>query len=233
MEKKNNALKIFWLIIPIALALGLTAIFDKKNLTASDIYLFALFLTLGLCAWVYVSFRAINFRKKLVYFIKRILENEYHSGIKINPKLNDEITGLEKLVNMMADQLRSYDELQVDKISALNRAIDIIYHNVKQGLILYDLTKKSFQINPAVQAVYEVEQENFSYDSLAKQEPNREFISLLQDSVGQGKITRDQNVTLELPIRQSKRDLRLTIIPIKDKNEIVELAVILVNQQHA
>jgi hypothetical protein len=230
MEKKNNALKIFWLIIPVALVLGMVAVFDKKSRSLWDSYLFTSLLAAALCAWGYLSFRVIIFRRKLVYFIKRILGNEYQSGIKINPGFSDEITCIEKLVNMMADQLRSYDQLQIDKICALTRALDIVYHNVKDGIIVYNKDKNNFQINPVVQQFFEVEQENFSYDSLAKQEANRDFIAKLKEAIDQGKSCRDLNLVLELPIRQSKRELQLTIIPIKDKNELVELAVIFVTR---
>jgi len=229
MEKKNNILKIFWLIIPVALVLGLVAVFDKKSRSFLDSCFFVSLLAVALCSWLYISLRVMFFRRKLVYFIKRILENEYQSGVKVNPKFSDEITGMEKLINMMADQLRSYDQLQTDKISALTRAIDIVYHNVKEGIIVYTKDRKTFQVNPRLQQLFEVEQENFSYDSLAKQETNRDFIAKLKEAIDQGRTFHELDLVLELPIRQSKRQLRLTIIPVKDKNESVELAIILVS----
>ena len=231
MEKKNNTLKIIWAIIPAALAVGFMAVSREKSFSAPETYIFYLLSSAGICAWGYVTFRAVFFRRKLVCFIQKILENDYQAGVKTHPGFSDEISRLEELVNRMADQLRVYDQLRIDKISALTRAIDIIYHNVKEGIIVYTIDKKSFQVNPVVQRFFEVEQENFSYDSLAKQEANRDFILMLKDAIEKGKSTHDAILALELPIRQSRRQVRLTIIPIKDKNEIVELAIILVDRK--
>jgi hypothetical protein len=231
MEKKNSILKIIWAIIPAALAAGLMAVSREKSFSVPETYIFYLLSSAGICAWGYVSFRAVFFRRKLVYFIQKIMENDYQSGVKTSPGSFDEISSLERMVNKMADQLRAYDQLQIDKISALTRAIDIIYHNVKEGIIVYTIDKKSFQVNPVVQRFFEVEQENFSYDSLAKQEANKDFILMLKEAIEKGKSTRDAILALELPIRQSRRQVRLTIIPIKDKNEIVELAIILVDRK--
>ncbi|MFH0828532.1 MAG: PAS domain-containing protein [Candidatus Omnitrophota bacterium] len=226
MEKRSSILKIYWLIIFLALIAGLMAVFQKGNISRLDKHVYLSFLAAALGVWVYLGLRAVIFRRKLVYFIQRLLENQYQAGIKINPMFNDEIAWIEKLINKLADQLRKYDELQIDRISALSRIIDNIFHNVKEGIILYNSSGKVFQFNPAAQSFFQVEQENFSYDSLANQEANREFIRLLKEAIDQGKTARDAKVMLELPIRLSRRDVRLAIIPLKDKNENVESAII-------
>ncbi len=222
---------MIWTVIFVSLVAGLVAASRAKSFTPAQSYLFYLISALGICSWVYFTFRAVFFRRKLVCFIQKILENDYQSGVSSHPGSFDEIARLEKLVNKMADQLRVYDQLQIDKISALTKAIDIIYNNVKEGIIVYTEDKKTFQVNPVVQRLFEVEQENFSYDSLAKQEVNRDFISRLKEVIDHGRTFHQENLVLELPIRQSRRQLQLTMIPIKDKNEIVELAIILVNRK--
>lgn len=225
MEKKNNIIKIFWLIIFSALVLAAMVLLQTKDILRSDKYIYLSLLVAAFLGWGYVGLRVVIFRRKLAYFIQRILENQYQTGIKINPIFNDEITWLEKNINKLVDQLRKYDELQIDRISALVRTIDNILPNVKEGIILYNLNDKVFQINPVVQAFFQVELGNFSYDSLAKQETNNDFILLLKESIEQGKTVRNVKVTLELPIRLSRKDVVLTIIPIKDKNECVELVI--------
>lgn len=229
MKRVSCTLRIFWVIILLALLTGLFTLLEKETFSFLDISLFSFFAVAGLCAWWYITFRVAEFHIKLSRFIKKIMENEYQAGMKVSPLFDDELSVAENIINKMADRLRIYDELQVDRVSALSRAIDNIYRNVKEGIIVYSIEKKAFQVNPAVQAIYEINHENFSYDSLAKHEPNKDFILLLKKAVEESRIIRDEKVQLELPIRQTRRELIVTIIPIKDKNEIVELAIMFVN----
>ncbi len=228
MKSISYTLKIFWVFILLSLLMGLVILFKKEALSFPDIYFFSFFVAAGLCSWMYITFRVAGFYGKFLQFIKKIMENEYKAGIKASPLFDDELSVAEDRINKLADQLRQYNELQVDRISALSRAIDNIYRNVQEGIIVYSIEKKAFQVNPAVQSIYEVNHENFSYDSLAKQELNKNFILLLKKAVEEGRVIRDEKIQLELPIRQARRELFVTIIPIKDKNEIVELAIIFV-----
>ncbi len=228
MKRVSYTLQIFWGFILLSLFMGVVILFKKETLSFYDIFFFSFFLVAGLCSWVYITFRVAGFQGKLARFIKKIMENEYQAGMKVSPLFDDELSVTENSINKMADQLRIYDELQVDRVSALYRAIDNIYRNVKEGIIVYSVEKKAFQVNPAVQAIYEVKHENFSYDSLAKQESNKNFILLLKKAVEEGRVIRDEKIQLELPIREARRELFVTIIPVKDKNEIVELAIMFV-----
>lgn len=227
----RNAIKIFWVILLAIILTCFSELYKIHILSPRLIFCsYILLFILGLISWLYIIWRILAFRKKLVVFLKHILANEYESGIKIDFTVEDEVTGLEKLVNKVSDQLRAYDNLRVERISSLNEQVSVLIRNVKEGIITVDMEKKVFELNPVVQAMFEMEREFISFDSIKSLEENKEFIDLFENCVEKDRVIKEGNVFLQFPIRNTIRQVYVKIFPLKDNDENVKRAIIFINK---
>ncbi len=227
----KNAIKILWFIL-LAIILTCFSELYKIHISSSRLIFcsYILLFVLGLISWLYIIWRILAFRKKLVVFLQHILANEYETGVKIDFTVEDEVTWLEKLVNKVSDQLRVYDNLRVEKISSLNAQISVLIRNAKEGIIAVDIEKKAFELNPVVQAMFEMEREFISFDSIKSLEENKKFIELFENCVEKDKVIKEGNVPLQFPIRNTIRQVYVKIFPLKDNDENVKRAIIFVNK---
>ncbi|MGA1875171.1 MAG: hypothetical protein ACMUIA_06165 [bacterium] len=182
----------------------------------------------GLLSWLYITLRIFPFSRKLIQFVKKLLAGNYEVGLEKSYPLEDEVAGLERLVNDLAERLRAYNRLCMDKVGFNYRALDLIYRTVSQGVIIADLENRIFRLNPVVRSLFEVEQASITFDSIEKQEENKPFMELLKDVVERQKVQKEGAVTLQLPVRRTKRNLLVIITPLKDKREMVRLAIIFI-----
>jgi nitrogen fixation/metabolism regulation signal transduction histidine kinase len=225
----KHTMKILWLFVVLSFAAVCQVIFGRIKLSPPAVYLYYFAFAAGFLSWLYLTLRIFSFRQNLIRFVRRILANEYEAGIKISHLCEDEVSALSRQINKMAEQLVVYDGLQRDRISVMTRALDIVCHTVKSGIVIFDINKNEFRFNPGVQAVFEVEQEAIAYEAIALQPGNREFVRVLKSAIEKGAIVSNVRVSLELPVRKTQRDLFISITPVKDKNEAVDLAIIFVS----
>ncbi|GEM_PF-938335 len=225
-----HTVTILWAGLFLLIALGYALALGAYR---SNPYLFYCLLVAGILACgiaAYLTVKALLFRRKLLACIRHLLANEYQTGMRVARGPCDEIVRFEKRINSMVDQLRVYNSLQIERISALNKSIDIVYRNIAEGIIIAYPDKREFRLNPAVQRMFQVEQEVITFDAIEKQPGNRRFVALFKEAVEMRKVITEGIVTLELPIRQSSLNVMVEIIPVKDKGESVALAIIFVNK---
>ncbi|MBU0630611.1 MAG: hypothetical protein KKC80_06835 [Candidatus Margulisbacteria bacterium] len=191
--------------------------------------LFTVIFAAGLLVLVFLTARAVYFRRQLNNFLRRILANDYQTGLKESLWLGDEVTELAVLANKMIGQLRTYDQLRVDRIGQFNRLVDLISENVAEGIILIDVERKLLMLNSAVQKLFGVEQGKITFDAIEKQEHNEQFLPLFKELVDNGKVIETCTVDLHLPIKNASRRVCLKMQPLKDQAEKVRLAVIFVS----
>jgi len=225
---KRYLVRILWIAELGCLTLGYTILL-RICAPSALVYtaLLALFF-LGLLSWVYITLRIFAFNKKLIRFVKQLLAGNYEVGMEISFPFEDEVARLEKLVNGLGERLRAYDTLRMEKVGFNYRALDLIYRTVSQGIIIADIENRTFRLNPVVQSLFEVEQAYITFDSIEQQEENKPFMDLLIDVIERQKIQKEGTVTLQLPVRRTKRELLVIITPLKDKRETVRLAIIFV-----
>ncbi|MBN2058279.1 MAG: PAS domain-containing protein [Candidatus Saganbacteria bacterium] len=228
MNPRKHLLKLLYLTVLVFFSLTCAAYFFGLSLWT--FYLLALLFLLALLSWLYLGLRVLVFRRQLVNFLRRILANDYSTGVRGGIWLGDEAADLGQLINKMADQLRAYDKLRMEKIALFHRAIDLIFRHVKEGMILVDVDRESLLLNPAVQEIFGIDQEKLSFDSIQKQENNKEFNKLFKQAVEQGKLIETCVVDLQLPIRNSRQNVCIRIVPLKDEAEKVRLAMIFVDR---
>ncbi|MEW6075667.1 MAG: PAS domain-containing protein [Candidatus Omnitrophota bacterium] len=225
---RTNLIKIFWLSLLALLSLGYYLLFRTYRFSG-PLYeaLLALFVLAVLC-WLYIAIRVLIVKKKIALVLTRVLFNEYETGIRVSERIDDEVTRLERLINRTCEQLRVYDALRIERIDLISRAMDTVYHHIQEGIIIADMEKKNLRANPAAREIFGIEQETMTFDSIEKQEKNRDFMEFFKNAVEREKVSKEGVVTLQMPIRNASRQVALKIFPLKDKEETVKLAVIFI-----
>jgi len=222
----RHTIKLLWLFSFLSCVAGYQVILGRVQLPGPAVYAYYAFFAAGILAWLYLTLRIFSFSRNLSRFVRRIISNEYEAGIKVSKFFDDEVSALSRRINELAGQLVVYDRLQRERISVLARSLDVVCHTVKDCVIIFDVKEKEFRFNPAAQAEFGVEQEAFKYEPISLRPGNAKFIGLLRSAVEKGSFAANVVVNLEIPVRETRRELVLSITPVKDRNEIVEAALI-------
>jgi nitrogen fixation/metabolism regulation signal transduction histidine kinase len=224
----KNLIKILWVYLFASFVAGYMFLLDPSvQLNPYVTFLFAL----GVLAWGYLTLRGLRFKRKLINFLKLLLSGDYKTGIKVNLFFNDEVKALGELINKAVDQLVKYDELRAEKVFLDFRALEAISRTVKEGVILADLDKEIFEFNPAAQSLFDIKQERITYNAVRKEEANRAFVKLFKEATEEEKIPKEDTVVMQLPMRNIRKELFVKIIPLKDRNEEVRLALVFVKEK--
>jgi PAS domain-containing protein len=183
-------------------------------------------LSVSTAIWVYLFVRLWILKKRFTAFFRRILTGDYNTGIKKIPRIEDEFTDLVRLGNRMSNRLREYDELRAERTGLSYRALELITRNVKEGIMVANIEKGIFRLNPAIQERFGVKQETLSFDSVEKQEENRNFFRLFLSTAVRDGVAREGTAVLKLPVRDAMRKLSFRFIPLRDRSEKVKLVII-------
>ncbi|MBN1621284.1 MAG: hypothetical protein JW871_01685 [Endomicrobiales bacterium] len=171
------------------------------------------------------------FRKRLFLFLRRLLTGDYDTGIEPSSLISDEFTTVEELINKVGERLREYDELRADRVSFSYRAIETVLELVNEGIIIANIDKKAFKFNSVAQSIFNVNQETFTFDSIEKNENNKEFVRLFNDLSNRDKVKWNGKISIQLPVRDSKQELPAKIYPIKNSKEEVKLVLIFIGRK--
>ncbi|MFC1596093.1 hypothetical protein ACFL4D_02265 [Candidatus Margulisiibacteriota bacterium] len=226
----KNLIKLLWTVLFISLVFAYLLLFIGL-LTNSFLFIVCLLLfALSIFSWFFVTARLAFFKNKLTNILRFILAGDYERGIKLSGTYEDEVTSLAKLVNQVAERLGAYDKLRAERVAFSYKAIDIIYRTVEEGLIIANIDKKTFQFNPVIRKIFDVEQENISFEALQKQTENQNFMAIFDQIVNVEKVPQTATVQIQLPVRESKQRLQLNLVPVKDNKEKVKLVLIFAKQ---
>ena len=200
----KNLIKIAWLCLffTYVTAYGLLLRQDgSSRYILSILFLFCA----GIFSLLYLTVRIFAFKRKLVKFLKHLLSGNYEAGIKT----------------------RIYDEQRADKVAVNFRVRELIFNNASRGVIIADIEKEIFQFNPTARSIFDVNQDNFTFDSLKGKESNRSFFELLNAALEQeNKGREERRISIDLPVSKIKKEVDIRIFPLKDRSEKVMLAVI-------
>ncbi len=194
--------------------------------------LYAMYAAAGIClagaaALFYVLVRLVLFRRRLVSFLRLVLSGNYKAAIPGPGRPADELAYMEKMVNKFARQLQDIDRLRASRVALISRVISYINRSIPQAIIMADIERKTFSFNPAAQAMFEFEQEALSFDSIRGLKSNNEFMELFNRAVTRERVPQAGYAKIEVPIRNVKKEVFVNIMPFKDNEEKVNLAVIL------
>jgi len=221
--------KIAWTCLVLSFVLSMVYFWQAAAQTgaAGIIVVDVLFLA-GMSALAYLTFRVVVFRRRLTGFVRHLLAGNYDAGIRETVGINDETTRLEKLLNNLADQLRTYDKLFAERVSMSHRALELLYRTTAQAVIMADVEKRAFRFNPSALALYNVDQKSYSFDAIEKLPANAAFVRQFHNTVAVDKVPVERRITLQIPVRNEQLTLDVKIVPLKDYDERVQLVLILI-----
>ena len=180
---------------------------------------------LGFVCAIYIAARLITFQVKFTRYSRHLLEGNYESGIQTHRFSRDEVRGLADLTNKVADRLRLYDALRADRVAFNARAREIMHERTESAVVVADVDEGTFLFNAAARALFGVEQESTSIDSIVKRPENERFAKLYLTAVERDKVPHTAHFTMTLPVRNIARDVAADIVPIKDREEKVRLVL--------
>ena len=181
----------------------------------------------GILSWWYVTQRLFPFRRRLSNFLRHLLAGNYEVGVKTVPFLRDEVRDLTDLLNKAADRLRVYDDLRAERVAFSYRALEAIWRNATDGIIIADMEETVFRFNPAAQVLFGMKQQSVAFDAIVKNDANRDFADFFRAVSETEKTLQERKVGIQVPARDSRRELLVRMVPLKDQREKVRLVFVL------
>lgn len=186
-------------------------------------------LALSAALWAFLSVRAYVLFRRVQGFMKHLLDNDFETGIKTDGLLRDEIASISRLGERVASQLRMYDMICKDLIRVLNKQIEVLLKDSETAVMVADLNGMSFRANPAMQKLFGVEQDVFSFESVRKQDGNARFYSAFIRSAVRDAVPGEGRASLQLPVRESRMEVSFRIVPVKDSREKPLVALVFIS----
>lgn len=222
----RNLLQLLWFLMPLC---GLTAgLIVWPQADASVRWSAGFLLVLGTICWLYLSFRLIGFRIRLFTFLRQLLANDYAAGIRTRTRYTDEVSRLEALANRVSERLQAYDQLRANRVSIHARAFELILDRSPEPLAAIDMQQEEIHFNPAAQASLGIARKRFSFESVLKPEINSELRELFNDATLGRKVQTEGFSWLQLPGMSDPVYVGLQFTPLRDKNEEVCFALLLI-----
>jgi len=227
---KTHFLKIVWVTILLCYAVSYAFLLAVTSRTGFfPLFLFLLFLyVLGVVLWGYLTIRVLRFRRGLVNFLRHVFSGNYQAGVPLGSAIPDEINRISDLINKVTGRLRTYDTLRQEKVAVHTRALEIISKQIYEGLIIADIEKKKFTLNPVARVLFGTEHEEMTFSALGDKKNNAQFMELFKKVVEKEKVPQEKTILIELPIGEISKEISVKIFPLKDRTETVKSALIFV-----
>jgi len=224
----NHFIKIVWVYLLVYLVFDFFLLWKDPFLSRPLLIAFAVISGFALIGWLYVTVRVALFKSKLVRLLNLLFEGNYDAGMQNHPALTDELFSVTDLVNKVAGRLKSFDRLRQEKVEFHSKALDMISRMTEEGILTANLDTRKFHLNPVVQEMFDLKLEEVDFDAIERREMNKEFFQVFWEATKYQKVAMERNVQLQLPVRDKTRFVAVTILPLKDRDENVKLAVIFV-----
>jgi hypothetical protein len=144
--------------------------------------------------------------------------------------IKDEISELTSLVNKSADQIRIYDNLRADRTGMSFRAMDLLFRNNTQPIILADMEKKNFRLNQKALDLFDVRQDVYSFDAIEMQDANEHFFKTFLLTALKDAVSTEFLSTLQLPQKNNSQKVNFRFEPLKNNNEKVRIVFLYVQK---
>jgi PAS domain-containing protein len=189
-------------------------------------------LLLGLTTvlWTYLSVRVWRYVIRLRHFFRRLLANDYSSGVKDISWIKDEISELTSLINKSADQIRIYDELRADRTGLSFRAMDFLFRNNIQAIILTEMEKKCFRLNQKALELFGLRQDVYSFDAIEMQDANEHFFKTFFVAALKDAVSTEFTSMLQFPQKNDSQKVNFRFEPLKNNGEKVRIVFLFVKK---
>jgi hypothetical protein len=220
----SNLLQILWFLMPLCgLAAGLTV---WSQAAAPARWIFAVFFTLGISSWCYLTVRLIGFRVRMFNFLRELLAGDYETGIRTRHRFPDEVSRLEALSNRFAERLVTYDRLRAERVSIQSRAFDLLIDRSAEQLAAIEVPQETVLFNPAAQKALGLIRKNFSFESVLSPDINNDFRDLFNDAISGRKVRNEGFIWLQLPGMSDPVYVGVEFTPLRDRDEEVRFALL-------
>lgn len=217
-----------WIALLIVSFTGYTLyLFDSFHTDAIKRIVLML-LGLNIVIWIYLSMRVLRYVIRLRHFFRRLLANDYSSGVKDISWIKDEISELTSLVNKSADQIRIYDELRADRTGMSFRAMDLLFRNNTQAIILADMEKKNFRLNQKALDLFDVRQDVYGFDAIEMQDANEHFFKTFLVAALKDAVPTTFSAALQFPQKSDSQKVNFQFEPLKNNDEKVRIVFLYV-----
>jgi two-component system, NtrC family, sensor histidine kinase KinB len=148
---------------------------------------------IGLIAVLLLSFvlseRVIRPLKEFIAASRKISEGDY--SVQVSEDSKDELGGLAREFNQMAQQLRRFREMDIEKVLVEKNRNEGIISNIDDGLIVFDTDMKVTGINPSARKILDLEYDD--YDALKCPDiiPAQNLCELIEKTIETGVRPKD------------------------------------------
>ncbi|MBU1694731.1 MAG: hypothetical protein KKC51_12305 [Verrucomicrobia bacterium] len=221
-----HAIILAWFGVLASLATGYAVLFLCENQPRLWLPLILL-LALGFFSWLYLMLRLTAARRRLTGFLRRLLAGDYETGMRQRARFPDEVTGLADLANQLAERLQAYDALRAERVAFSYRALDLLHQQVAEPILLADIEKEVFRLNPAAKQFLDMEKDTVAFDALRAQSANQAFMDLFHEAAEKEKSGKNGVVPMQIMPGRDPLEVQVRIWPLKNKKEQVGLAVVM------
>ena len=223
---KRRIITLAWLIV------GACLLGETWSGAAAGEYAFGggqvLLGLVGIAAWLYLGLRLAGFRRRLLLLLGRLAAGEYDSGIKTR-RLPDEVRDLEERLNRVVAQLARYDVLRAARVALSYRTLDLVHRNAGVPMMIADAGKETLRFNPQAQALLGIDADRLDFETLRAQKGNAPFYERLMRVIHESKAETEAAFELQMPGSRESRRVMARIMPVKDHEENVQSALIMLS----
>lgn len=180
---------------------------------------------IGITVIAWAAGRSLRFQSRLRRFLRQLLAGNYEAGIRVSGS-RDEIQTLERNLEKLGQQLRTYDKLRADRVRTVHLLLDLVMEQVSQPFLLIDVKKGLIELNPSFQAQFNAGQRKYNLSALTKIETNNPFSLLLEKASDTDKTAQEGRVPLHFPGSSSPGTLDGRFYPVKNAQGEVDLVLV-------
>jgi PAS domain-containing protein len=224
----RHLLKLCWLGILISLLVGLASLLLACS-PSRDMALAAgmSFTLIGMGSLIFFTYRLVRFRGRLERFVRQLLNGNYEVGIPTAKGIQDELANQEALLNQLAAQLETYDNLRADRVAVMARMLDAVLRNVPCGIMVVDIKTQTIKVNSPGQALFQLSEEEVPLKAVQNLPENDGFMSLFEGIAAKTQTADEFHGPLKLSSRTEEKTISAKMLPIKGHDENVSFVVIL------
>ncbi|MGD9873571.1 MAG: hypothetical protein AB7T27_04800 [Kiritimatiellia bacterium] len=175
---------------------------------------------------LFIAWRVLLFRARLVHLLRHMVTGDFDVGLPGAAGRGDEVSAVGGLVNRLADLVRTYDELRTRRIRQLRMTLQLAVEHAAEPMMFYDVTKDALECNAAIQGVPGSRPRSVPLSELQRDENGKALADILAWVVKQEKSPWVGNMTIQFPGQEVAHQMNLRIVPFKDKDGSVPMAVV-------
>jgi two-component system, NtrC family, sensor histidine kinase KinB len=150
--------------------------------------------------------------------LEELAQGKYDVRVPVQGR--DELAVLARQLNMMAEELKKYNDLNIEKILAEKSKIDALIHSVDEGIVVVDGDLLVSGINPMAADIFRVNKEESTGKHLMEIVRDETLLGLMKKALETGsalELLGDQNIYLRIS-GELINYYQFSIIPIKGQS---------------